>query len=326
MLNKLARKILRSVDILVISIAVVIAATVRISYSSFYPGGYDQKAAFFKPVIDRLIKKGADSSFIFSMINDKRTKFNERYVKINVTGYLKKVDYSSNYNAFSIRKSRQFIRENRDILNKCEDEFGVPKEVITSILWVETKHGSYLGDNHIASVYLSTAMCDQPEFVELNKKELHETFVDDTSELSNLEKKISERARKKSRWAVNELIYLSKINNAATVPVLDLNGSWAGAFGLSQFLPSSYFNWAVDGNGDGVIDLFNTADAIYSVANYLKQNGWSDSYNSWKKAIYHYNNSNDYVDAILKLASKLEISSIRGAAMGTDGKPVPHNP
>ncbi|OGU12475.1 MAG: hypothetical protein A2X61_02655 [Ignavibacteria bacterium GWB2_35_12] len=326
MLNKLARKILRSVDILIISIAVVIAATVRISYSSFYPGGYDQKAAFFKPVINKLIKKGADSSFIFAMINDNRTKFNERYVKINVTGYLKKVDYSSNYNAFSVRKSRQFIRENRYILNKCEKEFGVPKEVITAVLWVETKHGSYLGDNHIASVYLSTAMCDQPEFIELNKKELHETFTGDTAELSGLEKKISERARKKSRWAVNELVYLSKINKSATVPVLDLNGSWAGAFGLSQFLPSSYFNWAIDGNGDEVVDLFNIEDAIYSIANYLKKNGWSDSYDSWKKAIYHYNNSNDYVDAIFRLASKLEISTIRGAAMGADGKPIPPNP
>ncbi|MCI0474490.1 MAG: lytic murein transglycosylase [Ignavibacteria bacterium] len=317
---------MRTIDILIILIAVVIAATVKISYSTLRPGSYEQKAAFFKPVIDKLIKRGADSSFIFTVINDKRTKFNEKYVKINVTGYLKKVDYSSNYNSFSVRKSRQFIRENKVLLDKCEKEFKVPKEVITAVLWVETKHGSYLGDNHIASVYLSTAMCDQSEFIELNKKELHENFAGDSSELAELEKKISERAKKKSRWAINELVYLSKINKSATIPVLDLNGSWAGAFGLSQFLPSSYFNWAVDGNGDGVIDLFNKDDAIFSVANYLKQNGWSDSYDSWKKAIYHYNNSKDYVDAILKLASKLEISSIRNAAMGPEVKKLPQNP
>ena len=301
-------------------VAVVVASTVRVSYSLYNPGGYEQKIAFFKPVIDKLLKKGADSSFIYSLITDSKTKFNERYVKINVTGFLKKVDYSNNYNSFSIRKCREFIRRYFDILDKCEKEYNVPKEVITSVLWVETKHGSYLGDNHIPSVYLSTAMCDQPEFIELNKKELHNNYIGDTSEIPALEKKISERAKKKSNWAVNELIYLGKINKSATIPVMELSGSWAGAFGLSQFLPSSYFNWAVDGNGDGVIDLFNVEDAIYSVANYLKKNGWEDSYESWRKAVHHYNNSDDYVNAILKLASKLEISSIKTAAMGTDGK------
>ncbi|MBI5325785.1 MAG: lytic murein transglycosylase [Ignavibacteriae bacterium] len=320
MLNKKARKILRTVDVLIILVAISVAATVRISYSLYSPGGYEQKIAFFKPVIDKMLKKGGDSTFIYSLITDIRTKFNERYVKINVTGFLKKADYSNNYNSFSVRKCREFIRINFNVLDKCEKEYNIPKEVITSVLWVETKHGSYLGDNHLPSVYISTAMCDQPEFIELNKKELHNSYIGDTSELPALEKKIIDRAKKKSNWAINELLYLGKINKAATIPVLDLNGSWAGAFGLSQFLPSSYFNWAVDGNGDGVIDLFNVEDAIYSVANYLKKNGWSDTYESWRKSVFHYNNSNDYVDAILKLANKLEVSSIKGAASGAEGK------
>ncbi len=310
-LGTYTRNIMKSIDISIIIMVLIIATTERISLSSFFIGGKEQKIDFFKPVIEKLIKKGTDSSFIYSIISDSRTKFNEKYVKINVTGFLKKVDYSQNYNAFSVRKCRDFISNNLESLNRCENRFGVPKEVITAILWVETKQGAYLGDNHIASVLVSTAMSDQPQFIDLNKKELRENFTGDSSELKELDKKIKSRAVRKSQWAINELYSLSKINKVSTIQILDLTGSWAGAFGLSQFLPSSYLSWAVDGNGDGVVDLFNTDDAIFSVANYLKKNGWSDTQDSWRKAVYNYNNSKDYVDAVFKLASKLEISSYR---------------
>jgi membrane-bound lytic murein transglycosylase B len=315
-LGTYTRNILKSVDISIIIIVAIVASTERISLSSYVIGGYEQKIEFFKPIIERLIKKGTDSSFIYAVIADPRTKFNEKYVKINVTGYLKKADYSQNYNAFSVRKCREFIRNNLESLNRCENRFGVPKEVIASILWVETKQGAYLGDNHIASVLLSTAMSDQPQFIELNRRELRENFSGDSSKLKELDNKIKTRAVRKSQWAINELYSLSRINKVSTIQILDLTGSWAGAFGLSQFLPSSYLSWAIDGNGDGVVDLFNTDDAIFSVANYLKKNGWSDTQDSWRKAVYNYNNSKDYVDAVLKLASKLEISSYRETTKG----------
>lgn len=63
-----------------------------------------------------------------------------------------------------------------------------------------------------------------------------------------------------------------------------------GAFGLCQFLPSSYLSFAIDGNGDGVVDLFNVEDVIFSVANYLKKHGWSDSFYHKVSALYAYNN------------------------------------
>ena len=315
-MSAFARKLLKPVDVSLLFAVVVIAASVRISLSSYVTGGFEQKIDFFKPIIERLIKKGADTSFIYAIIADPRTKFNEKYVKINVTGYLKKADYTHNYNAFSVRKCREFIRNNLETLNRCEFRFGVPKEVITSILWVETKQGAFLGYNHIASVLLSTAMADQPQFIDLNRREMRESFKGDSSQLSELDKKIKTRAVKKSQWAINEIYSLSQINKVSTIQVLDLNGSWAGAFGLSQFLPSSYLNWGVDGNGDGVVDLFNTEDAIFSVANYLKKNGWSNTQDSRHKAVFHYNNSKDYVDAVLRLASKLEVSSYRETAKG----------
>lgn len=263
------------------------------------------KVKIFAPVISKLIEKGVDTNFIKTLINDPRTKFNDKFVKINVTGFLKKPDYSVHYNDRAVRKSVSFLSNNLDILSKCETEYGIPKEVITSILWIETRHGGYTGNNHIPSVFLSTALADQKEYLDMNLKYIQETYEDDSEELRILTKKIIDRAKKKAKWAFEELLALEKIQNVSPIPVTELEGSWAGAFGMSQFLPSSYINWAVDGNGDDRIDLFEVEDAVYSVANYLKINGWGNTTKAKRKAVYHYNHSNEYVDAVLILADKI---------------------
>lgn len=264
-----------------------------------------EKEDLFRSVINQLLEKGVDSTFIFELVNHNTVEFNEKYVKINVTGYLKKADYSQNYSEFSVKKSKNFLNEHLSILEKAEAEYNVSKEVITSILWVETKVGNYLGSNHIPSVFLSTAMANQEEYIKMNTDIFIESYTENSDSLQYFVDKIKARADKKTNWAINELVALSNINSALSNSIFSLKGSWAGAFGLSQFLPSSYSNWAVDGNGDGSIDLFNVEDAIFSVANYLKTNGWDEDDSSKRKAVYHYNNSNDYVDAVLLLADKI---------------------
>lgn len=264
-----------------------------------------EKIKFFKSVIDTLIIRGVDSSFIYSIVNNKSTQFNERYVKINVTGYLKKTDYSHNYNSVSVRKSREFLKENMKLLKRAEDRFSVPSEVITAILWVETKFGSYLGNHHLVSVFLSTALSSKYEFVRLNMNEINNNNTLDSIAKDTLKQKLLLRSKRKSDWALEQLIYLDSARKKLPVNVTTLKGSWAGAFGLSQFLPSSYVRWAVDGDNDGIIDLFKLEDAVFSVANYLKSNGWSDATKDKHAAVFHYNNSDDYVKAVLTLAGRL---------------------
>ncbi len=150
-------------------------------------------------------------------------------------------------------------------------------------------------------------MADNAEYIELNKKEIRK-IENDSLKIINLYKEIERRAEKKANWAVNELIYLEKLSKISPVPIFSLHGSWAGAFGMSQFLPSSYVKWAVDGNGDGVVNLFEVEDAIFSVGNYLRANGWSDSDEARRAAVFHYNNSKDYVQAVLLLAEKIKDS------------------
>ncbi len=257
---------------------------------------------FFSPVIQKLIEKNADSAFVMKLVNHKSVEFDDKFVKINVTGYLKKPDYTPHYNERAQKKSRDFLKNNLALLQRAEDKYGVPKEVITSVLWIETRHGGYLGYNHVVSVYLSTAMANEPEYVKMNIESLKDKFDGSAEELKKLEKKIKARAKKKSNWAVSQLLALEKMEKISPIDIFELEGSWAGAFGMSQFLPDSYIRWAADGNYDGQINLFEVEDAVFSVANYLKVNGWGNTEKEQRKAIFHYNNSSAYVDAVLKLA------------------------
>jgi len=264
-----------------------------------------EKYKVFEPVVGRLLAKGVDSSFISELLSNPETKFDEKYVKINVTGFLKKTDYTIHHNELGVKRSKQFFDNNYPVLLSAERQFDVPAEVITAVLWVETRHGGYLGNNHVASVFLSAAMANEHNVLKMNLGFIEETYQDNAEELEKLRNKVYERSKKKANWALGELVALSKMQSKYNKSPLELRGSWAGAFGMSQFLPSSYMNWAIDGDGDGEIDLFKLDDAVFSVANYLKQNGWGKSAESHRKAVFHYNNSSDYVDAVLTLAGKI---------------------
>jgi membrane-bound lytic murein transglycosylase B len=87
-------------------------------------------------------------------------------------------------------------------------------------------------------------------------------------------------------------------------------GSFAGALGISQFIPSSVLRFAQDGNKDGQINLFDHEDAIMSIAYYLKQHGWKPglSRNEQFRIVLTYNHSEYYAETILKVAERLSES------------------
>ena len=296
---------LYGLNIIAIAIFMLLFIPCRIYRANYHNKDLKDKISFFKPVIDSLIKQGADSNFVIKIITAPELKFNEKYVRINVTGYLKKPDYSSHYNYKSVKQCKRFYKKHKKLLKAAEKQYGVPARVITAILWVETKFGKYTGKHHLPSVYFSTALSNRYEFIQMNLDELKKHNINDSLLLDSLRRKVYERADKKSAWAISQILYLDSSRTKLPVDVNSLYGSWAGAFGLCQFIPSSYYRWAVDGNGDDKIDLFNLNDAVFSVANYLKSNGWSKNYNDKRAALHHYNNSKQYVNAVLILASKI---------------------
>ena len=119
------------------------------------------------------------------------------------------------------------------------------------------------------------------------------------------------------KFFTNELIYSFKILQKNKLNKTDFLGSWAGAFGHFQFMPSTYYNYAIDGNKDNKIDIINnTDDALYSAGNFLSKLGWNKKYiwgrqvkfNKNKKKILKYVNENKWRD--LSFFIKLGVKTI----------------
>jgi membrane-bound lytic murein transglycosylase B len=147
-----------------------------------------------------------------------------------------------------IRAGVKFWQDNRATLERAEQQTGVPAAIVVGIIGVETIYGQQTGNYRVMDA-LCTLAFDFP----------------------------AQHPRSKDRTAffLSELeAFLSLTHRTATDP-LALRGSYAGAMGLPQFMPSSWNKYAVDFDGDGHIDLFHsTADVIGSVANYFKAFGW----------------------------------------------------
>ena len=127
------------------------------------------------------------------------------------------------------------------MLEKAEKDFQVPAEIITAIIGVETKYGRIQGNDSVLDA-LNTLAFHYPKRAKFFAGELAEYFV----------------LAREQGWKMDEP-----------------KGSYAGAMGMGQFIPTSYRHYTVDFDGDGKINLFESkADAIGSVANYFKVHGW----------------------------------------------------
>ena len=169
-----------------------------------------------------------------------------------------------------IANGKKFIQDNSELFDSVENEFGVPREIITSILGVETRYGKIQGNYRVLDS-LVTLGFDFPRRSKFFKSELIQFFL------------------------------LTRENN---LDINSIKGSYAGAMGYGQFISSSYRNFAVDYDGDGYADLFNSVpDAVASIANYLKIHGWKRGgaivtkveLNKVSKTFKHQANLNKYI-------------------------------
>ena len=136
-------------------------------------------------------------------------------------------------------KGINFYIENKDLINLVEAEFDIEKELLLALMGIETNFGTYVGKMDILSS-LATLSYDE----------------------------------RRSEFFTNELISLLKLIDTNQIDYKTLYGSWAGAFGFFQFMPTTITNYAIDHNKDNKIDLKDNNDAYPSAANYLKKIGW----------------------------------------------------
>lgn len=140
-----------------------------------------------------------------------------------------------------LNKGVEFWLEHEDVLQKAENELGVPAEIIVAIIGVETFYGSYKGKYKVLDALYTLAFYYPP----------------------------------RSKFFTSELEQLFLLSREEGFDLDQLMGSYAGAMGLGQFISSSYRHYAIDFSGDGIRDLLNDpVDAIGSVANYFKKHGW----------------------------------------------------
>lgn len=139
-----------------------------------------------------------------------------------------------------IEMGKKLYKENLNLLNRVSERYGVAPEFIVALWGIETNYGTNLGGYDVVPALVTLAYEGRRE--EFFKK---------------------------------ELITALKIVDNGDVTLEGLKGSWAGAMGQCQFMPSSYAAYAVDYNGDGKKDIWGTkADVFASIANYLMKNGW----------------------------------------------------
>lgn len=269
----------------------------------------------FEPVIRRLVSDGWPEAWVRAKFADTRTEYIPKLWVINARKKSSGVASSSS-SAYAWVNTKEsaiacstFIETYRNEMESAEKKYGVEKETIAALLRCETRHGQVTGKYHVFSVFASTALMPVQEYVDQNIARAREVMKERGADSVAIEAEVEwirARAVKRGNWAYNELVNLLKIERHGHIDGMSLYGSWAGAFGWSQFLPSSYLSRAVDGDGDGRLDLFSPADAIHSVANYLRDAGYRSGSNSSKrKAIFNYNNSTPYVNSILGLAERV---------------------
>ncbi len=256
----------------------------------------------FKELKERLVKDGFSENSIKKIYDTPRVTFALK----GVSAFFVHSEGSLNYDQFLSKKSilnaSKYMKTHKKELEKAQKEYGVDKSIVTAIMLVETRLGKYLGNKNVINT-LST----MSTLSEKSQREALWKFLSSSSKRMKKEK-FDKKADKKSEWAYDELKALLKFAAREKIDPTKITGSYAGAMGISQFMPSNALNLAKDGNKDGKVDLFNHTDAIHSIANYLKNFGWKSSLERKEahKVLYKYNHSNYYVNTLLKISDRLK--------------------
>ncbi|MGZ5279149.1 MAG: lytic murein transglycosylase [Pseudobdellovibrionaceae bacterium] len=254
-----------------------------------------------------LQRMGLPKGFVADAMKDYHKDSFETVVRLNLLGFLKPPQHMDLVTPQAVTESSLFLKQNKKEFEQAHARYEVAPDVISALLWIETRHGDNLGQFHTVSVFLHVLQADRPA----NRKELTRVALQQNKSLKEytnpeLKKKMSERTKKKANWARDEIQALASIYKKGQLNIRTLKGSYAGAFGLAQFLPSSYRDYARSIDAKAHPNLMKPSDAIMSVAHYLSRHGWKKQKAQKKfRVLMTYNNSRDYADSILEISRRV---------------------
>ena len=226
-------------------------------------------------------QKTPSTEYILNTFEDKRLRvdegvlerFNNKPEKIKTYGQYKKIFF----NKQRIDSGVSFYKKNKTLIAKVAREFEIDPIVLVAIIGVETNYGSKVSEFSVINSLYTQAV----------------------------------KMPKRSSWAIREIAELLIFCSENDIDPFSLEGSYAGAFGFGQFIPSSFNRLSIDYNNDGKKDPFSWEDVMGSVAFYLVENGYPrNDYNftykskAWR-AIRTYNRSDKYANIIIDLRNEI---------------------
>ena len=204
----------------------------------------------------------------------------------------------------SIADAQRCRARHASAFEDAERRFGVPASVVAAIIHVESHCGRNTGSALVFYRVARLAMANEPE----NRAEnLARHLLVEGERGGATAARVRERARYLEDTFYPEVRAMFDMERRAGIDPLAIRGSRSGAFGYPQFLPSSYMRHGVDGDGDGRVTLYDIRDAAASCANYLARHGWHPGATQAERrsAIWGYNRSTAYIDAVLTIARRL---------------------
>lgn len=254
-------------------------------------------------VEDMLVSKGHKRSYVRTLLSDPRVSVNTSLMTKNVFDSAPKASAKNptvmEVNPKFYPKGMDFIEEHEEAFDTAWERYKVSPELITAILILETRLGDYPMKYNVFKVYTTLSTLLDSEYFTSVLQAARSGYVPTEEVLKT--------ARAKGKWGLEELSALISLSDRLGIDPVGINGSFAGAIGYAQFIPSSFVKYGVDGNDDGKIDPFDMEDCIVSVANYMKLAGWKEdaSIERKRKAIWIYNHHDVYVNTILMIYDRL---------------------
>ena len=178
--------------------------------------------------------------------------------------------YNRNITSKRVKKGNNLLNQYTEILTSVYEKYSVKPQIILSIWALESNYGTYTGNFDVIDALNTLAF-----------------------------------ASKRNKFFRKELLNILMILDKNLIERDKLKGSWAGAMGQSQFMPSSYLNYAVDFNSDNKIDIWNTYEDIFaSISNYLSKHGWRKN-DPW---CFELNNNKENASYLKNLKDKQSIN------------------